>query len=129
GITIDKLKRVAIGNLSVSHIQPGRWEFITKSDLLKSIGITKDGSKRSDYTEYMSPKKTIDVKKFSKKQQKAKMADAKEFTRYRKDEYYDTLKLQKEARLQREEDRRRQESEYNIKPSFQKTPTKPRSYK
>ncbi len=121
GLTIDKLKRVAIGNLAVSSLAPGSWEFITKSDLLKAIGITKDGSQRSDYTEYMSTKKSIDVKKSSRKQKDAKMADAAEFARYRKDEYYETLKLQKEARTLRAAERREAEkSGVQVKPSYQK---------
>ncbi len=125
GLTIDKLKRVAIGNLNISHIKPGDWEFVTKSDLLMNIGITKDGSKRSDYAEFTSIKKTIDVRKSSKKQKNAKLADSKEFSRYRKEEYYETLKLQKEARIKRMEERKEQEKlGIKIKPSYQKSTPK-----
>ena len=101
GLTIDKLKRVAIGNLSIENIPVGNWEYMTKSDFLKSIGINKDGKKSATYTDYMSSKKSVDVKKANKKQKDAKPADAREFSRYRKDEYYETLKQQKEARLKR----------------------------
>lgn len=124
GITIDKLRRVAIGNLNISGIQTGSWEYINKSDLLKSIGITKDGSKRSDYEEYISSKKTVDVKKFSKRQKDATPADSKEFNRYRKDEYYETLKTQREARMKRAEEKKTEEGkDTKFKPSFQKTKT------
>lgn len=99
GLTIDKLKRVAIGNLNISQIKPGSWEYLTKTELYKSIGINKDGSLRKDALEYQSEKKSIDVKKFNKRQKDTKIATAKEFTRYRKDEYYETLKQQKLAKL------------------------------
>ena len=99
GLTIDKLKRVAIGNLNISQIKPGSWEYLTKTELYKSIGINKDGSLRKDALEYQSEKKSIDVKKFNKRQKDTKIATVKEFTRYRKDEYYETLKQQKLAKL------------------------------
>ncbi|MBT4791338.1 MAG: rRNA pseudouridine synthase [Halobacteriovoraceae bacterium] len=126
GITIDKLKRVAIGNLSISGLQPGRWNYVTKSDLFKQIGITKDGSKRSDYEEYVSLKKSLDVKRSSKRQKDATPADSKEFNRYRKDEYYETLKLQKEAKTLRDQERAEQEKNgIKVKPSYQKTKANP----
>lgn len=100
-VTIDKLRRVAIGNLTIEGIKPGRWEYVTKHDLLKAIGINKDGTKRKDFVEYESPKKSVDVKKSSKIQKEAKLATAQEFSRYRKEEYYTTIKLQKEAKEKR----------------------------
>ncbi len=125
GLTIDKLKRVAIGNLSIEKMQPGSWEYITKSDLLKTMGLNKDGTKSRTYTEYVSSKKTVDTKKFSKKQKDAKPADSKEFSRYRKEEYYETIKLQNEARVKRTEERNKAEKEgVKFKPSLQKTTTK-----
>ena len=129
GVTIDKLKRVAIGNLNVHQMKSGSWEYVTKNDLLKLIGITKDGSKRKDYEEYQSPKKTIDVKKFSKIQKSAKPADAREFSRYRKDEYYETLKLQREARLKREEEKKAADLAAGIKPVFKKEKPSRSKYK
>ena len=126
GLTIDKLKRVAIGNLDVSKIKPGRWEYLTKAELFKAIGITKDGSKREDAGDYVSLKKSLDVKKFSKRQKNAKPATAKEFTRYRKEEYYETLKQQKEKKLKRAEELKNQEMKnVKIKPSFTKANRSP----
>lgn len=130
GLTIDKLKRVAIGNLAINKTQPGKWEYLTKSDLLKTMGINKDGTRSSTYTDYVSVKKTVDAKKFSKKQKDAKPADSKEFSRYRKEEYYETIKLQKEARMQRMEDKKKaQEEGVQYKPSLQKTTATKRSFK
>lgn len=91
GVTIDKLRRVAIGNLSIDGLQPGRWEYITKAELLKKIGINKDGSKRANAEAYVSPKRSVDVKKSSKKQKNATIADSKDFTKFRKEIYFETL--------------------------------------
>ncbi len=124
GLTIDKLKRVAIGNLAIDELKPGSWEYMTKADLLKSIGLNKDGSKSKFYTEFVSTKKSIDLKKTSKKQKNAKPADASEFKRYRKDEYYETLKLQKEAKLKRDLEKKEMANNTKVKFSYQKTETK-----
>ena len=133
GVTVDKLRRVAIGNLSIEGLSPGRWEYLTKSELLKSLGINKDGSLRSDFVEYDSKKKTIDVKKSSKKQKEAKFADAKEFSRYRKDEYYTTIKLQNEAKAKKIEELKKKDfekSDVRVKASYTKTKTAgPKSFR
>lgn len=124
GVTIDKLKRVAIGGLSIDTVQSGKWEYLTKAELLAGIGINVDGTKRPNYQEYDSGKKSIDVKKFSKKQKEAKLADSVEFNRYRKDEYYETIKIQKEAAQKRIDDKKKeQEARVRYIPSFEKTDT------
>lgn len=98
GLVIDKLKRVAIGNLSVDGLAPGRWEYLIKDELFKSIGINKDGSKRADAVDYQSRKKSVDVKKYSKRQKGAKLANDNEFEKYKKENYFATLQRQKEIR-------------------------------
>jgi 23S rRNA pseudouridine2605 synthase len=123
GVTIDKLRRVAIGNLNIDDVQAGKWEYLTKSNLLKSLGITKDGSTRTDSEEYDSLKKTIDVKKANRRQKEAKFADAKEFSRYRKEEYYTTIKLQNEAKAKKLEEIKQKESQgtdVRVKASYSK---------
>jgi 23S rRNA pseudouridine2605 synthase len=92
GVTIDKLKRVAIGGLAVTGIAPGKWQYITKSDLLKSIGIKADGSPLTNAVEYVSHKKTINVKKQNKVQKETTLADSKEFTKFRKEVYFETVR-------------------------------------
>lgn len=92
GVTIDKLKRVAIGGLAVNGIAPGKWQYITKSDLLKAIGIKADGSRLAKTVEYVSHKKTINVKKHNKVQKETTLADSKEFTKFRKEVYFETIK-------------------------------------
>lgn len=98
GVTIDKLRRVAIGGLSIDGIQPGRWEYVTKTDLLKQIGINKDGTKNPNAKEYLSTKKSVDVKRSGKKQKDAEMADSKTFTKFRKEVYFETLDSMKKAK-------------------------------
>jgi 23S rRNA pseudouridine2605 synthase len=92
GVTIDKLKRVAIGGLAINGIAPGRWEYISKSDLLKAIGIKSDGTPLKNAVEYVSAKKTINVKKYNKVQKETTLADSKEFTKFRKEVYFETIK-------------------------------------
>lgn len=118
GLTIDKLRRVAIGALAIDGIAPGAWSYITKSELLETLGITKDGSKVKMTKEYVSLKKSINVKRSSKIQKEAKYADDKEFTKYRKDKYLETIKLQKEIKekIQKE----KQEKDLKLIGSFAK---------
>jgi len=98
GVTIDKLKRVAIGGLSIDGIAPGRWEYITRAELLKVIGIKSDGSELPVPREYVSIKKTVNLKKYSKIQKDTTLADSKEFTKFRKEVYFETLKGLKERK-------------------------------
>jgi 23S rRNA pseudouridine2605 synthase len=127
GITIDKLRRVAIGNLSIEGIKPGQWEYINKSELLELIGINKDGSRRKDAQEFISTKKTLNKNKMVKfaKRSQAKLATAEEFSRYRKEEYYATLQLQKEARERMAAEKAKEE--IAIIPSFHKGKESPSS--
>lgn len=122
GVTIDKLKRVAIGALSISTIKPGDWEFISKKDLLVAMGLNKDGTKSKAENSYVSPKKTINLSKAFKKQKNAKIASDEAFGRYKKESYYETIKIQKEALAKREE-QKEQEKMKGVKlvASFEKT--------
>ncbi|MCT4643166.1 MAG: rRNA pseudouridine synthase [Bacteriovoracaceae bacterium] len=120
GLTIDKLRRVAIGALAIDGIAPGTWSYITKAELLKLLGITKDGSKVKNAGEYVSNKKSINVRKVSKKQKEAKLADDKEFTKYRKETYQATIKLQKEIREKMKEKKAQEAKNIPIKASFEK---------
>lgn len=102
GVTIDKLKRVAIGSLSIDGLQPGKWEYISKHDLTRRLGINKDGSKRPMAEAYVSRKKTISSRRSQKKQKDATMADSREFSKFRKETYFDTLKSIKESKALKE---------------------------
>lgn len=89
GVTIDKLKRIAIGGLTVEGIAPGNWRYLSKRQLLDAIGINEDGS-LSQEIEYWSPKKTIDLKR--KAPQAVSAADDKGFHKFRKDVYFQSIK-------------------------------------
>lgn len=92
GVTIDKLKRVAIGGLAIEGTAPGKWNYISKSDLLKCIGIKADGSALAGGTEYISSKKSINIRKSNRIQKETTLADSKEFTKFRKEIYFETVR-------------------------------------
>lgn len=120
-VTIDKLRRVAIGGLSLQGIQPGRWEYVAKRDLLRAMGLNKDGSKSEKEVTYFSAKKTIDVKKM-RKVKEAALADDKKYERYKKESYYTTLKIQKEAQEKRlQVEKQTQNQNIQVVPSLGKT--------
>jgi 23S rRNA pseudouridine2605 synthase len=98
GLVIDKLKRVAIGAVDVVGIKPGDWTYVHKVDLLKSLGIKKDGTKLETGMQYISPKKTVQLGKISTRIQKnAVVANDQKYKRYKKDEYYKTIEIHKEV--------------------------------
>ena len=53
GMTIDKLRRVSLGGIHIEGIAPGKHIFLTKRQMLKGL----------EGKEYISPKKTISLKK------------------------------------------------------------------
>lgn len=126
-ITIDKLKRVAIGGLSIDGIKPGSWEYINKKDLLRLVGLNKDGSKVKREISYVSMKKTVNPRKYSKIQKEAKVATDKAHDRYNKGSYYETLRIQKEAKeLALSKKAEEGKKGVNFKPSFAKKNANPR---
>lgn len=96
GLTVDKLKRVAIGGLVVEGITPGGVRYITKTQLLKAVGLNPDGSKSKDAVEYVSSKKSVNLKK--KGAQDCTSADDKAFTKFRKDTYFESIKKIEESK-------------------------------
>lgn len=89
GLTVDKLKRIAIGGLTVEGIAPGKYRHLTKRNLLNSIGIDSNGQKLENAVEYMSAKKTISLKK--KGPQACTAADDKAFEKFRRETYFESL--------------------------------------
>ncbi len=94
GLTVDKLKRVAIENLTIEGVAPGKYRVLTKSQLLNALGLNSDGTKLKDAPKYISPKKTIDVK--SKGPQPGTEADSEAFQKFRRETYFETVKTIKE---------------------------------
>lgn len=86
GLTVDKLKRIAIGGLSVNGIAPGKYQLLSKKALIQKIGL----GKKSDAHRYISPKKSLRLKKSRVKV--GTPADQEIFQIYRKDRYFQTIK-------------------------------------
>jgi 23S rRNA pseudouridine2605 synthase len=91
GLTIDKLKRVAIEELSIDQISPGNYTFLTKRELLKCLGFNREGQKLGRELSYVSSKKSINIKKrrFSNDEV---FADDSSFRKFRKETYFEASK-------------------------------------
>lgn len=92
GLTVDKLKRVAIGTVTIDGIAPGSYRFIHRKDLIQALGL--DGTQLE--VEYFSGKKTVDLKKRGPKA--GVSADDPIFTQFRRETYFETVKKIKEVR-------------------------------
>jgi 23S rRNA pseudouridine2605 synthase len=80
-ITIDKLRRVAIGNLTINGIAPGRYVYLSKKDIYNGLNLK---------SEYFSPKKSITIK--ARKSTVKKMANDESYKKYRKDTYNSVMR-------------------------------------
>lgn len=89
GLTVDKLKRVAIGSLSIDGIAPANYEIYTKSQLLKKLGMDEKGRIRTN-TKYKSPKRSVNMRR--KTLAPGTAADDEAFQIYRRDKYFQTIK-------------------------------------
>lgn len=91
GLTVDKLKRLAIGGLTVDGIAPGKHRILSKHQLLNAIGIKDDGSKMNTKTaKFTSSKKTVEIGKV--KAQAGTVADDETFHKFRRETYFQSLK-------------------------------------
>jgi 23S rRNA pseudouridine2605 synthase len=99
GLTVDKLKRVAIGGLTVEGVAPGKHRVMSKHQLLMTIGLNDDGSKiNSKASKFVSPKKSIDVSR--KGAQLGTLADDETFHKFRRESYYESLKQIEESKAE-----------------------------
>jgi len=97
GLTVDKLKRMAIGGLSVEGIAPGKYRFLSKGQLLHMVGITEEGKKTaSKAAKFQSSKKSVDLK--VKGVQAGTQADDEAFHKFRRETYFDSLKQIQESK-------------------------------
>jgi 23S rRNA pseudouridine2605 synthase len=107
GLTIDKLKRVAIENLSIDGIKPGDFHLYTKRELLRLLGLDEKGKKVKKDIKYTSGKKSqkVNVKINDKKRRRFNVldADSPEFARFRKKNYYETIQIKKEVERKKRE--------------------------
>ena len=92
GLTVDKLKRLAIGGLSVEGVAPGNFRLMSKAQMLSRIGLNEDGTlqKVLNAEGFISQKRTIDLKK--KRPQPGTVADDEAFVKFRRETYFDSLK-------------------------------------
>ncbi len=96
-VVVDKLKRVAIGGLTVEGITPGGYRYMSKKNVLDALGMKADGTPKYDApVEYQSPKKTINVK--IKGPQPTTLADDRAFEKFKRETYFETLKNIKETK-------------------------------
>lgn len=103
-LTVDKLKRVAIGGLVVEGIRPGGVRYVTKGNLLRAIGLNPDGTKSKDAKSYFSAKRTVDIKK--KGPQVGSTADDEGFKKYRREDYFKNVKeLEEKRKLEAKKER------------------------
>lgn len=81
GITIDKLRRVAIGNLTINGIAPGRYVYLSKRDIHNGLNLKSD---------YFSPKKSITIK--APRSTTKKLANNETWKKYRKETYNSVMR-------------------------------------
>jgi 23S rRNA pseudouridine2605 synthase len=93
GLTVDKLKRLAVGGLSVEGVAPGKYRLMSKVQMLTAIGLNEDGTLKKvlNAEGFLSTKKTIDLKK--KRPQPGTVADDETFKKFRRETYFESLKL------------------------------------
>jgi 23S rRNA pseudouridine2605 synthase len=102
GLTVDKLRRIAIGGLTVDKMGPGKYRTFTKRQLLEEIGMDSNGRLIKD-KEFQSSKKTVKLTKRSLPE--GTLADDPNFQVYRKETYFTTIKTLE----QRKKDEAKQE--------------------
>ena len=109
GLTVDKLKRMAIEGITVDGIAPGSIRYSTKKLMLEALGIDSDGRKVRSM-EYFSGKKSVDLKK---RIQSCSRADDEGYAKYRKDTYFESIDairkskaLKKKMELEKEREER-----------------------
>jgi len=99
GITIDKLKRLSIGGLSVEGIAPGRYRVVTKRDLLNTV--------MAPGAEPFSRKKSVSL--HNSKIPMGTLANDESFSKFNKGSYYESLVAIEKSKKEKKE-RESQES-------------------
>ena len=84
GLTIDKLRRVAIGELSIQGVAPGEFVFLNKKDLETQLGLGRRGPQK-----FVSKKRTVNIQE--KRLQETRTADSPYYLQYRKKNYQKTF--------------------------------------
>jgi 23S rRNA pseudouridine2605 synthase len=120
GLTVDKLKRLAIGGLTIDGIAPGKFRMLSKHQLLNALGINEDGSPmNTKNAKFISSKKTIDLAR--NKPQPGTSADDETFHKFRRETYFDSLKEISESKAKMAEKIQKLETQVWVEESLQKT--------
>jgi 23S rRNA pseudouridine2605 synthase len=99
GVTVDKLKRVAIEGLTVNGIAPGKYRFIERKQLMKFLNMRDDGSKSKGVQyDYYSLKSSVKIKE--KRIRERKKSTDPEYEKFRKEHYYTTVRNIEKAKIQ-----------------------------
>lgn len=99
GLTVDKLKRLAIGGLTVDGVAPGKHRLMSKEQILRAIGIDENGKPLvTKKSEFVSKKRTIDLGR--KRAQPGTVADDEAFHKFRRETYFDSLKQIEDSKAQ-----------------------------
>ncbi|MCO4794505.1 MAG: rRNA pseudouridine synthase [Bacteriovoracaceae bacterium] len=106
GLTVDKLRRIAIGGLTIENVAPGKNRTYTKRQLLDEIGLDENGRVIKE-KEYQSSKKTVRLN--GRPLPAGSPADDPNFHIYRKGTYFDSIK-NLETRKKEEEKKARTEA-------------------
>jgi 23S rRNA pseudouridine2605 synthase len=97
GLSIDKLRRVAIGGLSINNLSTGRYQTYSRNALVKLIG------REYKANIYVSPKSSVKMSerkiKFALKDAKVKRADDQVFSMFKKGNYQNTMKIVKKTKM------------------------------
>jgi len=103
-LTVDKLRRVAIEGLTIQGLPVGHYDFVTKKDLLKALGMDDNGERLTNLRpRFISEKRTIDTSKATKMVGKtARLADDRKHQVFRKENYYATVQSIRELKAQQE---------------------------
>jgi 23S rRNA pseudouridine2605 synthase len=102
-LTVDKLRRVAIEGLTIQGLPVGHFDFLTKKEVLKALGMDDNGERLSVRPRFISEKRTVDTAKATKMVGKtARLADDRKHQVFRKENYYATVQSIRELKAQQE---------------------------
>ncbi|MBF0363618.1 MAG: rRNA pseudouridine synthase [Oligoflexia bacterium] len=87
GLTVDKLKRISIGELTIDNLAPGKYYYISKRELLKKLGVVT--------TPKVTKKIIKKIKPLRKKSSRSLSADSEEFIKFRRKHYTLTMENKK----------------------------------
>ncbi|MBT3585412.1 MAG: rRNA pseudouridine synthase [Halobacteriovoraceae bacterium] len=95
-LSVDKLKRVAIGGLTLEGLPPGSYKMSNRKQLSRLLDLDRAGNAVAKVMNYKSKKKSVSLK--LKGVPSGTPADHENFKKFRKDTYFEHLKAIKETK-------------------------------